>query len=418
MNQVSKQCVAALILTALSSAPCLFVSAQQGAKGVGSDERTAPALSARAVPFDLYHNRAYLQLSVNGSRPLWFVLDSGASFTVINVERAKELGLTMKDEGEVANFGAGEGKTKIASVKVASFNFAGVTWPGRNVLALPLDYLEPYEGRKLDGILGYDFLKRFVVEVDYPHRTISLYDPAGYAYSGGGAIIPIEEEGKWIFVRGTITVAGRAPIETRLQIDSGARGALELRRPFVEKHRLLASVSMTFPGIRYGVGGDAPQLLGRVESLRVGPFPIQKPVTGFSQAKKGETAAGEVAGTINGNILRRFRVIFDYARGRMVWEPGPDAAAPYEYDMSGTLLKADGHDFKTITVYRVFAHSPAVEAGLHEGDVITAIDGVPTTGLVLEDVERMFQQEGREYQLSVRHGADMEEIKIKMRRLV
>jgi hypothetical protein len=404
----------ALVLAALFSVQTL---AQNSKSEVNSPRPAEPSI-AREIPFELYHSRVFLQLRVNGSQPLWFVLDSGASVTVIDLERARSLGLKLGAEIEVEGLGAGEGKAKIASVKEISFSLANVTWPGRNVYATPLNYLAPYEGRAIDGILGYDFLSRYVVEVDYPHRTLSLYDPRGYIYAGRGTSIPFKLEGNWITVPVTIAVAGRAPIETTIQIDSGARGDLAFNRPFVEKHQLLTAVSKTFPGIRYGVGGEAPQLMCRIQSLQLGPFVIKNPITALSQAKKGATASSRGAGTISGNILRRFKVIFDYARKQMILEPSPDFSDPFEYDMSGVILKASGRDFKTPTIYRVFPNSPAEQAGLLEGDVIVSINGRPAGELTLEEIEQIFKREDQECRLVIKRGTETRQLKLKLKRLV
>lgn len=36
-------------------------------------------------------------------------------------------------------------------------------------------------GFEFDGILGYDFIKQFVIEIDYLNQFMNLYDPRAYA---------------------------------------------------------------------------------------------------------------------------------------------------------------------------------------------------------------------------------------------
>jgi C-terminal processing protease CtpA/Prc len=121
---------------------------------------------------------------------------------------------------------------------------------------------------------------------------------------------------------------------------------------------------------------------------------------------------------IGGELLQRFKVIFDYAHKRMILEPNAGLAEPFEYDMSGIRLRAEGEDFKTLKVRRVVENSPATEAGLREGDLISAIDGKPTVELSLSQINHMFKQEGKEYLLVINRGEEKKQIKLKLRRLV
>jgi C-terminal processing protease CtpA/Prc len=69
-------------------------------------------------------------------------------------------------------------------------------------------------------------------------------------------------------------------------------------------------------------------------------------------------------------------------------------------------------------VYQVIADSPAAEAGVRVGDVLTAIDGVPAARFTLDEINQMLKVPGREYKLSFKRGAGTLSMKIKMRRLI
>jgi len=81
-------------------------------------------------------------------------------------------------------------------------------------------------------------------------------------------------------------------------------------------------------------------------------------------------------------------------------------------------LIAEGRDFKTLRVDRVFERTPAAEAGLREGDVIQAIGTRPATEYTLEDLREMFRNAGSEYLLSIQRNGQTLAITVKMRRLV
>jgi C-terminal processing protease CtpA/Prc len=86
--------------------------------------------------------------------------------------------------------------------------------------------------------------------------------------------------------------------------------------------------------------------------------------------------------------------------------------------MSGIVLTAEGVKLDAFTIFYVTENSPASEAGLRVGDVITAIDDKPSSALALDDVREMFKQNGREYLLSIKRGEKSSQVKIKLRSLI
>jgi C-terminal processing protease CtpA/Prc len=102
----------------------------------------------------------------------------------------------------------------------------------------------------------------------------------------------------------------------------------------------------------------------------------------------------------------------------MILEPNGHLTEPFESDMSGIVLTAEGVKLDAFTIFYVTENSPASEAGLLVGDVITAIDDKPSSALALDDVREMFKQNGREYLLSIKRGEKSSQVKIKLRSLI
>jgi predicted metalloprotease with PDZ domain len=159
----------------------------------------------------------------------------------------------------------------------------------------------------------------------------------------------------------------------------------------------------------------SPTLQGRVRNIQVGRFVINNPLVIFSQTQ-GEKADGD--GQIGGEVLRRFRLILDYSRRRIILESNEHLAEPVEVDMSGFELVAKGEGLKTLTINEVLANSPAAEAGLREEDQLITINGRPVSELSLEQIRQMLKRERKEYVLRLKRGAQTLELKLKTRRLI
>jgi carboxyl-terminal processing protease len=86
--------------------------------------------------------------------------------------------------------------------------------------------------------------------------------------------------------------------------------------------------------------------------------------------------------------------------------------------MSGASLAAGGEGFKIIKVRSLIEDSPAAEAGLRVGDIVTAINGKPTSEMTLAQIRGMFRQSRRRYVLNIRRNESPMQISIRTRRLI
>jgi PDZ domain/Aspartyl protease len=383
-----------------------------GTPGIGADGAVASA------EFEQTSHKPFVRVSVNGRAPAWFVLDTGANGgSVLDADLARELSLPLKDPRE-RRLGAGEGVTvTVARAAGVTLSLAGAALPEGEVTVFPLSHVAPYEGRAIRGLLGSDFFRRFTVRIDYARRKVTVYDPARFAYSGPGAVIPCDLAAEWCIVDATLT-AGGVPIPARVIVDTGVRMGLVLNRPFAEAQvapRVGTVVEATVGG---GIGGETRGGLARLDGLALGPVALERPVVVLSRDTSGVLARDDLSGILGGPILERFTVIFDYARKRMILEPGSDAGRPMEYDMSGLFLVARPPAFDLFEVKSVLPGSPADRAGLARGDRVTRVGSKRTSELSLEELRGRLERPGERVTLTVERDGKEREVSFETRRLV
>ena len=355
---------------------------------------------ARDIPLDIDGVHLFLEVHVNGSDPLWFVLDSGAGMTGIDTEVARDLGLDLS--GQVEADGVGEGKITTYFVQDVSFELPGVEISGQTVLAAPLrNILEARIGREIDGILGYDFISRFVVEIDYWNQLLHLHNRHEWEYEGTGTLIPIKLSGNVPACDATIHMPDGRSITCNLEIDTGSGDIVSLSKPFTEKHDLLSTLEKraeTSGG--FGIGGVSRDVIGRITGVSLAGLEFTEPVCEFSLDSRGVGADVSIEGKLGGGIFERGTVILDYERQRMFFEPNPRFGSPFPGEMCGLTITTGGrNDWHTFTVTSVIHGSPADNAGIKTGDRIISADGIPASDLWLRDLSSMFREKDRTIQL-------------------
>ena len=279
------------------------------------------------IPFELSERgHIFLRARVNNSEPLWFILDSGSGDTILNKRLIEKMKLKVEAEGEASGGGGSQAAVLTTGV---SLNLGGLKLTRQDIPAIDFAALEKSIGREIDGMIGYDFIKRFVTEVDYAALTLRIRPAATYRYNGNGQVVPITTENDHPHVQLTVTLPGRAPLLGKFIVDGGAGGVtLEFSNWFVESHKLLGSIDVLETKSLAAIGGAHTISYARGESIQIGRLRLTNPVIGFSQTARGAANKPNIAGVIGAHFLRRFTVIYDDRRRRIIFEPNKHFGEP------------------------------------------------------------------------------------------
>src|SRR5262249_17084839 len=128
-----------------------------------------------AVPFDLVNHRPFINLLVNGKGPLRFVIDTGASLSVISDKAAARLGIKPVARGGNARAVGGSGIFPIVyglldSVTIGEARIEAIPVYIRTIHTAP----EMPESEKADGYIGLSVLANYAVTLDYQARQMTL----------------------------------------------------------------------------------------------------------------------------------------------------------------------------------------------------------------------------------------------------
>jgi PDZ domain-containing protein len=285
--------------------------------------------------------------------------------------------------------------------------------------ALDLSGLARYEGRAPQGILGQDFIGRYVVAIDYHARQLRLHDAETFRYAGDGTRVPVTLGNGHPHVRAELVLDDGSAVPVDGVVDVGSALALSLTKPLVERYRLRERTARQRGwAMGRGAGGPMRADVGRVAELRIGGRSIERPVTAlYGDAAGVFTTGSYFEANIGADVLRRFTVFLDYRRREMILEPNADVAEPFETDMSGLDVSYDAAA-KVFIVESVAAGTPADAAGIRTGDRIPSTDGHPAAATTLDAFRRSLRRDGATVTVRVRHDGRDVAVRLALRRLV
>jgi len=346
-----------------------------------------------SIPFDLVSNQVLIKVGVNGTPPQWFVLDSGAGGCVLDSALAGRLGL--KPEGEKQGTGAGKGTVKISFLKGITYNLPGLDVPTDESYVIALSGQPTIMGRDIGGILGYSFFARYVVDVDFDARVLTIYGPEQYRALGESIPFRLVKHTPRIQVK--VAVADHAPADVEVMVDTGSQDAVDVDALGQSRERL-----EIIGGV--GLGEEFRTIMGRADSVQIGSFVLAHPFG----------ATGGVS-LIGNEIWRRFHLAFDYAHERIFLSPGQHFSDAFRFDASGLDLRWDSA-FVGLEVHDVGKDSPAWIAGIRSKDTVVAINGQPTSAFTIEQVSQLLTEAGREIWLTLKRGATNQVVKLSLRK--
>ena len=410
------------LLVALTVTLAAVVSPFPEQSVFSSRGRHAPEASAPkpvvTIPFKLVTRHIVVPVKINNSRSLSFVFDTGDKVGIVDTARAKELGLDL--HGQVRIGGAGSDTLLGSYVRGATWKLQGFEDFSQPVaLAIPLGRMAARFGHDFDGIIGSDFIKQFVIEVDYQARVLKLHAKDGFVYSGSGESIPINSDGHgYPILEAEVTPRNGQPIKGKFLLDLGSSAALALHSPLVKAHRLLEANHDSIRAIGVGgAGGDVQARIGRVSELKIGKFKIAGPTALLSQDKGGAFANASLAGNIGQRIASKFKLFLDYERQRIIFEPASTFQDPFDQTQSGMALTAEGADFSIVRILEVLEDSPASEAGLLKNDQILKVNNQDAADLSITALGEMFERPAT-FKLTIKRGEKTMQVTLIPRKLI
>jgi PDZ domain len=387
------------------------------------------------IPFQFINNLIFIPVFVNGVE-LNFLLDTGVDETIL---------LSLDDKSEVSFNNVKKIKLRGlgASVAIEGLQSSGNVLycnglkDSDHELYIVLDQsfnFSSHVGIPVNGIIGYHFFKNHSIEINYDRKKIIVrrdLSKIEKKLTKKFESTSIEMQENKLYCMTSVEMDSKQ-IETKLLLDIGNSDALWL---FQDSNPDIKVPEKSFDDfLGKGFSGDINGKRTKISNFKIANFIFKNPIIAMPDtvSVKSVSMVQNRAGSIGGEIFRRFNVIFDYPNKKLYLRKSSNYNEFFSYNKSGIELENSGMQWvpetiKLSTTYQdntfdsagnragssnfrykfelkpifsisnIRSKSPAEIVGLKTEDIIISINNTNVNNFSLQKINQLLKSEDEKW---------------------
>ena len=369
-----------------------------------------------SVPFKTINNLIILKLSINDSKELSFILDSGSKNTLLFIddpinnplEKSYQRAFEINGWGNgVSNFGfiSIQNKVKLGKVIGSNISIVGINKSDMDI--------SPFFGEKIDGILGIDIFKSLIVQINFQKQKIIFSNPANFVAPKKSEKIKIVFDNDKPFINCEMAFDDQKKFPIKLLIDLGESKPISLvvgTDSFIQYPN-----NFVYANLGVGLNGLISGFIGQNRRFQIGKFQLDNIFTAYpdENSLKGILIKDTRNGSIGMGVLNRFLLTFNLAENALYLKKNINYKKPFVFNRTGIEIRAEEPKYERFFIGNVVPYTPAYIYGLQAEDEILVIDGIPIEKLNYKEILGILEDKDKNFlYLKIKRGNDIKEFNL------
>ena len=352
-----------------------------------------------SIPWDADEDMPVVPVMINGKGPFRFLIDTGASYVVLDQRLAERLHLTRHGAAMAIETAANTSVTTEQPAIITSLDVGGAHFSIFNATVLNFTPME-IDGDlpiQIDGILGSALFAHSLLTMDYPKRMVHIAQGSLPALDDKN-IFPLNLRNNLPYLKIRLETANQVQ-DRWAMIDTGSNGALGIGTEW----GLTYSTPIVDSGLSVTASGQLTNHHARIERMRMGSFAFTAPEVNIRD--------GQRYAVIGQDQLSDLRLTLDFSGQRARFETAEStipAAPSWSRKFFARPCRRPGKEGRIVNW--IANGSPAAQV-LQLGDRLLSINGQDTAHMsnrtcsklmrVLQPVDLTIERSGVMLKVSV-----------------
>ena len=264
-------------------------------------------------------NHIFAPAYINGYRAGYFMVDSGASLTVIDLEFVDHM--KLKATGEPTRNITGIGSRLkadhywLSPLKIGDRDFGNVS-----AAAIDIEKFSHLKMTQMSGILGMDCLRRQPFTINYKQKYMTFHDPDDFQPPAGSKAYRFQYTRSGLML---IPVVLNGQYKAGLVLDTGASSSISLPRSALNHWPRLLSNKHNVQSQGMGVGSEFKTFSSKPDSIEIFGYTLSDVYLSIEDGIEKSDAHRVVIGRVGNFILENFVLTFDCSNQTIYakWQP-------------------------------------------------------------------------------------------------
>lgn len=337
-----------------------------------------------------YHGHLYIEGEINGIKGN-YVFDTGASN--LYIDSTHYANNNFKHDNTFVAYlpGAGNSRQKVNVIKdpveiIFGHNLYKTT-------TVPIFQLKPILGDIADGIIGINYFKNKILEINYEKEYMQIHSSIDSLDLRKWTKIKLTLKNNQLYLPAETVINDSIKISGNYILDLGSGGSVCLTSSIAKKYNLNHNIKnkAAFFTKYGGVGGESSNYDFFAQQLKIGNFYFDNVLMNYSTDSAGALASERYLGLLGNEIFEKFHIIIDFINQDLYLKPNKSFDKKFKSPKLGFSYVNRCQTLDSWIVRGLFASSNAEKSGLRIDDRIISVNGINVKEIDLEKEYSMFK---------------------------